>query len=286
MFANPDIHSNKQIQSLDNDHINLLNSFIKKHGIKKNVDKKLTDLENFKILKTYNPMGPTELYSSREIFFEIERAKNRAAEIYEYINEYCPNFIKNIKDKKEIKILDIGSGNGLIAKHLALLFKCNVDLDMIDIYVKEIHVPYEPINSRFMKNYNSFDIENKKYDLILFITSAHHILNFPEVLHKCVNKLSKNGIIIFREHRPKNNQDKIFLDLCDHLWEFVFTNENKITLKNYKNSIPSKYFFPNHINKLIYDDGLELLPDKKIKNYEINGFISYFAALFSKAQGI
>lgn len=135
MFANPDLHSNKQIQSLDNEHIKLLNSFIH--------------------------------------------------------------------------------------KHLAILFeRCEVNLDIIDLYIKEVHIPYEPKISRFMSTYDEFDSENKKYDLILFITAAHHILNFPE--------------------------------------------------------IPSKYFFPDHLNKLIKDNGLILFPDDKIKNWEINGFISYF----------
>lgn len=279
MFANPDLHSNKQIQSLDDEHIKLLNSFIHKHGINKSINKKYSDVDNFHHLKGKDELhkSTSELYTSREMFFEIERAKSRAAEIFNYLKKYDQSFIDSIIRKKKINILDLGSGNGLIAKHLAMLFdKCEVNLDMIDLYVKEVHIPYEPKISRFMSTYTEFDSENKKYDLILFITAAHHILNFPEILHKCVNKLSKNGIILFREHRPRNNQDKMFLDLCDHLWEFVFTNENKISLRNYRNSIPSKYFFPDHLNKLIKDNGLVSFPDEKIKNWEINGFISYF----------
>lgn len=282
MFANPDLHSNRQIQSLDDEHVKLLNTFIHKHGIKKSVNRKYSDVDNFRYLKSKDDKDDkekSELYTSREMFFEIERAKSRAAEIFNYIKKYDQSFIDSIIRKKKISILDLGSGNGLIAKHLAILFQdCVADLDMIDIFVKEVHVPYEPKKARFMSTYNEFDSENKKYDLILFITAAHHILNFPEILSKCVNKLSKNGIILFREHRPRNNQDKMFLDLCDHLWEFVFTNENKILLKNYRNSIPSKYFFPDHLNKLIKDNGLKLYPDEKIKNWEINGFIAYFGA--------
>lgn len=275
MFADPDLHSNKQIRSLDDEHVDLLNNFLRKHKINKRINRKYSDVDNFHYLKGKSDGLSTELYTSREMFYEIERAKSRAAEIYAYIQKY--HAIKS----KSINILDLGSGNGLISKHLALLFENDgksVNLDMIDIYVKEVHIPYEPKNSRFMNSYDKFDTENKKYDLILFITAAHHILNFPEILNKCVNKLSKNGIILFREHRPRNNQDKMFLDLCDHLWEFVFTNESKLSLKNYKNSIPSKYFFPDHLNKLIIDEGLRLLPDKKVRNWEINGFMSYFGA--------
>lgn len=265
-YPKPNLHSNNQIRSLDKEHIKLLNEFIHKHGINKNINTSLTDIENFKLLKSKNKKLSKELYTTRPIEREIERAKYRAYNIVKYLKLHFKK-LNNIKN-----ILDVGSGNGLIGKFVSL--KLNSPVDHIDPYVKEIKLSYENKKNRFMKNYDSL---KNKYDLILFITAAHHVLNFTEIFDLCIKHLSPGGIILFREHRPINDQDKIFLDLCDHLWEFVFTDENSITLNNYKNSIPSKYFFKEELDYIFSKYNLTIYPDEKVKNYELQGFICYFA---------
>ena len=107
---------------------------------------------------------------------------------------------EQIKDNslKNLDILDVGCGGGLICEPLARL---EANVTGIDFVRKNIKAAQEHAKSKSLKiNYKCQDIENinfdKKYDLIIIFEVLEHLDDWRNFIIRIKENLKSNGQII------------------------------------------------------------------------------------------
>ncbi len=127
---------------------------------------------------------------------------NKSIYIEEYIGDHNPlkrelyNFIKD-----NFNILDVGCATGEIIQSIDGKFNncllCGIDIskDMINIANKRLYTKNN--NIEFINDdFNTYNF-SRKYDLIIFGYTLHHMKNFDIALSKARELLKDNGNIIF-----------------------------------------------------------------------------------------
>jgi len=112
--------------------------------------------------------------------------------IIKQINNYC--LINNL-DKKDVQILDIGCGSGL----LITLPLGELGYNILGIDVDNSSIEFAKKNNVFEKvnfEVNTIENINDKYDIILTCEILEHLENPIEFLNKLGSKLKDNGIVI------------------------------------------------------------------------------------------
>lgn len=108
--------------------------------------------------------------------------------------------------KDSLSMLSIGCGTG--SQEIAFSDTNKFTwIDAIDIAKENIVTANKRNESnRINFTHSSFEEFNsdKKYDLILFHSSLHHLKNIPTVLNKVNNLLSKDGILVIHEYTGPN----------------------------------------------------------------------------------
>ena len=113
--------------------------------------------------------------------------------------------LNNALKKNPISVLEIGPGSGYYSKmifnHPSIL-----NYDFIDINNKFLEFIAERIansnkannfsSNTFVGDASSFDFQGKKYDLIVCLSSIHHIPDRQDLIQSITNNLSKNGVLI------------------------------------------------------------------------------------------
>lgn len=143
-----------------------------------------------------------------------------------------------LKKYSPSSVLEFGPGSGFYAKQI-FSFPSVKEYHAIDIvqpfleYVKrEIATKQDRIKSAFICDDFLKHEFGQKYDLILFISTLHHIPNRVEYLKKCSLLLSDRGVVIFIE--PTHRFYRILKLLRDfykeyHKKEFWSDRENLST---------------------------------------------------------
>ncbi len=108
--------------------------------------------------------------------------------------------LDQIKDEKikNLEILDVGCGGGLICESLSRIGATVTGLDFVkdNINTAKMHAKKNLLNIRYLCE----DIEQfkskKKFDIIIAFEVLEHIENWPKILKKTNSLLKKNGILI------------------------------------------------------------------------------------------
>lgn len=127
-----------------------------------------------------------------------------------FFTEYKIKEISHLfKNKKRIRILDVGCGDGNSAKYFLEYFK-NIEYIGIDISSDSIKVARNNNNnSKFhFEVYDGKNIpfEQKSFDLVFIACVMHHVSpkNHISLLKECKRVLKNDGTVIIFEHNPYN----------------------------------------------------------------------------------
>ena len=150
---------------------------------------------------------------------------------------------KNIKLKKRIKFLEIGSGHGLLSKYLVDNSPhnsgviCDISKQSL-VLVKKILKSKKNLNEIKFVNQDFFKLNRKsKFDFIIMGEVIEHVKNPKVFLKKANNLLKKNG--------------QIFLSTCancaqvDHIFHFKNIYEIQKLIRSCKLKIKSELITPS-----------------------------------------
>ncbi len=98
---------------------------------------------------------------------------------------------------KELNILDIGCGGGLISEPMARLGGAvtGIDASEKNIKIAQIHSKQSGLNIRYLNKSPEQMNEFEKYDVILNLEVVEHVENLSLYLDSCHKLLKENGIM-------------------------------------------------------------------------------------------
>ena len=131
----------------------------------------------FKPLHMFNPIRIEYILEEISKHFEIKRSKK---------------FLL-----KNLNILDIGCGGGLISEPMARLGANVTGIDAAEknIKVASIHSRKNNLNINYQHKSPEQLIEKEKFDVILNLEIVEHVQNLDLYLDSCYNLLKKNGLM-------------------------------------------------------------------------------------------
>ncbi len=119
----------------------------------------------------------------------------------EYIVDFCTSYFKLKKDTnkllKNLKVLDIGCGGGLISEPITRLGAEVVGIDASEknISVASIHAKKNNLKIKYLNKSPEQMNEKEKFDIILNLEVVEHVDDLDLYLRSCHNLLKKNGIM-------------------------------------------------------------------------------------------
>ena len=119
----------------------------------------------------------------------------------EYIlDEITKHFKLNRKTKlplKNLEILDIGCGGGLISEPMARLGGNVTGIDAAEknIKIASLHSKESNLKIRYLENSPEQLKEKEKFDIILNLEIVEHVENLDLYLQSCYDLLKKNGLM-------------------------------------------------------------------------------------------
>ena len=131
----------------------------------------------FKPLHMFNPIRIEYILDEITQHFRLDKKKN--------------HFLKNLE------ILDIGCGGGLISEPMARLGGNVTGIDAAEknIKVASIHSKKSNLKINYINKSPEQLKEKEKYDIILNLEIVEHVDNLDLYLQSCFNLLKKNGIM-------------------------------------------------------------------------------------------
>ena len=154
---------------------------------------------------------------------------------------------------KKIKVLDIGCGNGRLYSFLQEKINKYIGIDVSQKLIDIAQNKYPKVCFKKMDMVNLKTLSTKKFDIIFFIASFHHLSSEAEritVLKQAKNLLSEQGIIcmtnwnLFQKKYKKHIWKAIFKSLfSSYKWNDVFipfTGKNSKILRYYHAFTPKE----------------------------------------------
>ncbi len=178
--------------------------------------KKLSDSALKNYADTLVVKNNLDLYNTLINFYPEEKIKNNVDELietwlveklddwysksYDLENKEYERIKELIQEKfktKKIKILEVGSGTGRLAKKLAKTFEKIKGIDIEEKYIKYSNNKYKIKNLNFEKaNIENYK-EKEKYDVILFSwMGLHYQKNIDKIIKNTKKLIKKDGLII------------------------------------------------------------------------------------------
>ncbi len=129
---------------------------------------------------------PLHMFNPIRIEYIIEKIRNHFE-----IND------KNKKHFKDLKILDIGCGGGLISEPMARLGSSvtGIDASYKNIQVAKAHSKKSNLKIRYLNKSPEQLDEIEKFDVILNLEIVEHVEDVDLYISSCFNLLKKNGIM-------------------------------------------------------------------------------------------
>ncbi len=167
-------------------------------------------------------------------------------------------FNKYLSDKKDLRMLSVGCGEGLHERNFAK-HDCFSQIDAIDFSSQSVvNAQKFAFENNLNINYQAgdfkkIDFKNNFYDLILFSSSLHHFENVEDTLENFVKPLlSENGILVVFEYvGPIRLQwTKKQLDKANQLLEKL-PRKYKLLINN--SSTKRKVYKPGILRMLLVD---------------------------------
>ena len=131
----------------------------------------------FKPLHMFNPIRIEYITENIKSHFNINNSEN--------------NFLKNLN------ILDIGCGGGLISEPMSRLggIVTGIDASEKNIKIAQLHAKKNNLNIRYLKRSPEQLNEFEKFDVILNLEIIEHVENVNLYIESCYKLLKKNGIM-------------------------------------------------------------------------------------------
>ena len=131
----------------------------------------------FKPLHMFNPIRIEYIVKNIKQHFNINNNKN--------------NFLKNLN------ILDIGCGGGLISEPMSRLggLVTGIDASEKNIKVAQLHAKKNNLDIRYLNKSPEQLNESEKFDIILNLEIIEHVENVNLYIESCYKLLKKNGIM-------------------------------------------------------------------------------------------
>jgi 2-polyprenyl-6-hydroxyphenyl methylase / 3-demethylubiquinone-9 3-methyltransferase len=104
---------------------------------------------------------------------------------------------KNKLPLKNLKILDIGCGGGLISEPMSRLGAeiTGIDASEKNIKVASIHAQKNKLNINYLNNSPEELTKKQAYDVVLNLEVVEHVEDLDLYLRSCSNLLKKNGLM-------------------------------------------------------------------------------------------
>jgi SAM-dependent methyltransferase len=139
---------------------------------------------------------------------------------------------------RKYRCLEVGSGNSLLSIPIAKLFRSyyaiEPDKALFDIATNNIN-KYGSNIKLFNVNFDNF-IQNKKFNIILFVNSFHFI-NLETIL----DKIKKSYIIILHPRYDSNSFGDKRLNRNNPMFDEIIYEKNKKNLTKYENFIIANF---------------------------------------------
>ena len=119
----------------------------------------------------------------------------------EYITSKIKNYFKIQNNKesflKNLNILDVGCGGGLISEPLSRLGAnvTGIDASEKNIKIAKLHSANSNLNIRYLNKSPENLNEYEKFDIILSLEIVEHVENVQLFIDSCHRLLKKNGIM-------------------------------------------------------------------------------------------
>ena len=182
----------------------------------------------------------------------------------------------NNRNIRNLKILDVGCGGGIICEPLARLGAKVTGIDFAPNNIKAAKIHSK--KNKLKINYINKDIEksklDEKFDIILMFEVLEHLDNWKKTIKNIKKNLNKDGMVIISTIN-RNLISKLFaINLAENILNWIpkgTHDYNKlIKPEELKNTLSKENFQFNNIKGLIFDP---LSNEWKLsKNYIINYF--------------
>jgi len=214
------VKSKQQFKYMFNNNKNIKIRLLKKLAEHKLINNKYNTIEDWdNIINGYINNGDNDevIYSNlRKLFHKDKNFENvgRAVALANNIIKFIP------KNSNINSLLDYGCANGIITEQLGKILKIEkvYGADVKDYNIQNLHFIL------LKKNNLMPEIEDSSIDLITCSMVLHHVENVDSTLKEFKRILSKNGLIIIREHNCETKNFSVFLDIIHGLYSLVWSD--------------------------------------------------------------
>lgn len=173
-------------------------------------------------------------------------------EIHPVRMEYVFSVIKqHFKEAKSLKVIDIGSGGGLVAEAMA---KAGHKVTGLDANAHNIKAATDHLKRSKLKiDYQNITVEEhvksgKKYDVVLCLEVIEHVAN-PEIFVRNVGKLlAKGGVLIFSTINRTKKAYLLAILMAEYILRWVPQQTHDY----------SKFIKPSEFARMLEGTGLKL----------------------------